>query len=157
MSFCINKNDKINSRGFTLVELMITIAIMAILAAIVVPNFSLQIIRSKLTDTADQLAQLRLAMERQFQNTGTYLNGGACGITMPAANNFTFTCAATSNTYTLTASNAAGKGLGDADSYKYTINQVGAMQTLAYAGTDYPADSTDSDAKNCWLIQQNEC
>jgi type IV pilus assembly protein PilE len=151
MDFCVNKNYKINFRGFTLIELLITIAIMAILAAIVAPNFSSQIIRGKLTDSVDQLAQLRLAMERQFQNTGTYLNtgGDACGITMPADNNFTFTCTASDTAYTLTASNADNKGLGDADTYEYTINEAGTMQTTKYPGNDT--------AKNCWLIQQNDC
>jgi len=41
---------KLHVSGFTLVELMITIAILAILAAIVIPNYQAQINKSRRAD-----------------------------------------------------------------------------------------------------------
>lgn len=160
MNFGFNNNHKIRSSGFTLTELMIAIAIMGILAAIVVPNYTVQINRAKLSDAVNQLAQLRLSIERVFQNNGTYkdpANVATCGIEMPADHNFTFTCSSSDTTYTLTAKSLAGQGLGAANAYEYRINESGAMQTIAYDGNTYSADPTATDAKNCWLIKINDC
>jgi len=160
MSFAFNYNYKIHPRGFTLTELMITLVIMGILAAVVVPNYTAQIDRAKLSDAVNQLAQLRLSIERVFQNNGTYkdpANVAPCGIVMPAGHNFTFTCSSTDSTYILTAKSLAGQGLGAAGDYEYRINESGAMQTIAYGGVDYPADPATTGAKNCWLIKINDC
>ena len=155
MDFPKYNNYRINSRGFSLVELMVVIAIMGVLAAIVVPNYSEHIKRGKLTDAVNELAQLRLAMERAFQNTGTYAGTGTdpCAVSMPTGKYFTFTCTSASSppTYTLTAKNIGSQGLGAAESYKYTINEGGVMQTAAYAGTTFDTP------KSCWWIHQNDC
>ena len=58
------------AKGFTLIELMIVVAIIGLLAAIALPTYSNFILRSKLTETAVQLG----AFARDF-NTSKQING----------------------------------------------------------------------------------
>ena len=50
------KNDSYRNSGFTLIELMVTISVLAILLAIAVPNFQSFILNSRLTATTNDLA-----------------------------------------------------------------------------------------------------
>ncbi|MFY9180499.1 MAG: type IV pilin protein [Venatoribacter sp.] len=62
---------KIN-KGFTLIELMITVAIVAILAAIAVPSYQNQIIKSKIKAAQSNLIALSLVVENIYQRTLSY-------------------------------------------------------------------------------------
>ena len=63
-------------RGFTLIELMITVAVVAILAAGALPTYSAYVMRANVTDAAKGLSEMRLKMEQYFQDQRTYV--GAC-------------------------------------------------------------------------------
>jgi type IV pilus assembly protein PilE len=70
-------------RGFTLIELMIAIAIVGILLAIALPSYRSYAIRGSLTDAATGLTGMRSDMESYFQNFRTYAASG--GNTPPCA------------------------------------------------------------------------
>ena len=54
------------NRGFTLIELMIVVAILAIISAIAIPAYTGYIKTAKLTEAQNNLAALRLAEEEFF-------------------------------------------------------------------------------------------
>lgn len=69
----IHKNQ---SRGFTLLELMITVAIIGILAAIAIPAYNGYITTAKMTEAHNNLAALRLAEEEYYLENNKYFFGG---------------------------------------------------------------------------------
>ena len=71
-------------RGFTLVELLIVVIILAILAAIIVPQFSASTNDAKAAALQSNLANLRSAIEFYYQEHGEYpganiATGATCG------------------------------------------------------------------------------
>jgi type IV pilus assembly protein PilE len=63
---------KSRSHGFTLIELMITVAIIAILAAVVYPSYTSVIRRSHRADARDALLQIQVAQEKYFLSNNGY-------------------------------------------------------------------------------------
>lgn len=66
-----------NHKGFTLIELMITVAIIALLAGIAYPSYRDQVSTSKRADAMGGMLELAQFMERTFTETGTYKPGGS--------------------------------------------------------------------------------
>ena len=60
--------------GFTLVELMITVAILAVLAAVAIPQYSNYINRAKQSDAIIGLKAAQMAQEQFFSENGAYSN-----------------------------------------------------------------------------------
>src|SRR6266851_5361113 len=65
-----------SATGFTLIEVMITVAIVAILAAVAIPSYTDYITRSKIQEATTTLLAQRTKMEQYFQDQRTY--SGAC-------------------------------------------------------------------------------
>lgn len=61
-----------NNSGFTLIEVMIVVAIVAILAAIAVPSYQNSIIKSKIKEAQTNLVALSLTAENIYQRTLSY-------------------------------------------------------------------------------------
>jgi len=120
--------------GFTLIELMITVAIVGILASVAIPAYTSYVIRGKLVDATTQLSSARVQLEQFFQDNRTYV-GWVCP---DATKYFTFGCdtpARTATTYTLTATSNANEGLGAAGDYTFTIDETNSKDTTKFAGT----------------------
>ncbi len=105
-------------KGFTLIEVMITVAIIAILSAIAIPSYTDYVRRARITEATGALASMRVKFEQFFQDNRTY--AGACTTApavsvamMPVATaHFTFACPVlTATNYTITATGIAATSM----------------------------------------------
>lgn len=72
-------NNKQAMRGFTLIEIMVVVAILAILASIAVPSYQNSVAKSRRADAQAALQGLAQAMERHYTSTGSYAKAAAGG------------------------------------------------------------------------------
>lgn len=136
-------------RGFTLVEIMIVVAIVGILATVAVPMYTSYMARGKLVDAQSTLTTARVALEQYYQDNRTYVNTATKTSPCPAATTyFTYTCAPQANYFLITASSAANQGLGAAGSYVYTIDSSNAKATTKFAGSTSSA--------TCWITKTGQ-
>jgi len=142
--------------GFTLIEAMITVAIIAILAGIALPSYTSYVTRSKIQEATSTLLAMRTKMEQFFQdNRITYV--GACqpGTVAPlpaGLKYFDITCPGadlTATTYKIQADGKAGTDVAD---LVLTIDQANVRKTLSVPsswGTPSPALPV-----NCWVTKK---
>lgn len=79
---------KHESRGFTLVELMIVVAIVAILAAIAYPSYQNFAMRNRRADGKDLAMRVASAQERFYTNRNRYGNAVEIGMNMVSENQY---------------------------------------------------------------------
>ena len=70
-------------RGFTLIELMIVVAIIGILAAVAIPAFMDYMKRSKRTEAALQLNKIGKNSKRAYMENSQYVSGTAAQLPTP--------------------------------------------------------------------------
>jgi len=116
-------------RGFTLIELMVTVAVVSILAAVALPSYTQYVQRGRVPAALDGLSSYATRMEQRYQDTGNYANGTACAVAVPTVSNFTITCELGNSGQGYTATAA---GSGNMAAYTYTINQAGTRATTAH-------------------------
>jgi type IV pilus assembly protein PilE len=136
-----------NQTGVTLPEVMVTIAIVGILAGIALPSYQGYIQRSTLSEAFDGLSAFRMRMDQAFNNNGNFGAGG-CAVAVPAATaNFSFACELTNGGQGyLMRADGAGRMAG----YAFSVDDAGRRVTLAFPGQPtLPA--------NCWVSKQGEC
>lgn len=151
-----------NSRaGFTLIEVMIAIAVIGILAAIALPSYKEYIRRSALSQAFANLSDMRVKLEQFYQNNRSYGTVGqtpACGhdgtasrVSFAAEGAFTYTCELTGTSpndnqaFTITATASTGPAAG----HTYTLDSNNAKKTTQFKGA-----AVD---KSCWLNKGSEC
>lgn len=126
-------------KGFTLIELMIGVAIITILSAIAIPQYRDYVTRSRLADASAGLTTMRAQMERYYQDNRTYANSGTfvspCNNTTVAARtfgNFVIGCTGTLDNSQFTLEAVGG---GASSGFTFTINQQDVRATTAIPST----------------------
>lgn len=127
--------EKSSINGFTLIELMITVAILAILMTIAVPAYQDYTTKSKRAEAKVTLMQQAQTLERFFSTNNTYVAGAA---TVTSENGYwQVVPTLTTTTYSLTASPVSPHT--DSKCSSFTLTQTGAQ---SYDGTGTTND--------CW-------
>lgn len=121
------RRSSANARGFTLIEVMVTVAIVAILAAVALPQYKDYVTRSRLADASTGLATMRAQMERYYQDNRTYANAGTfvspCNNATTSARTFGDFVISCTGTLDNTQFKLQAVGSGPASGFTYTINQ----------------------------------
>jgi type IV pilus assembly protein PilE len=135
--------------GLTLIELMLVLAIVAILAGVAIPLYNDQIQRSRRADAMAALTTVALAQERFYTANGTYA-GALADLPVDAAlqegnSKHGFYTLAIANpdgaqSFSITAT-ATGAQASDTSCTTFTLNQLGARAALN-------ADGVANDG--CW-------
>ena len=138
-----NRNNR--SAGFTLIEMMIVVAIIGILAAIALPSYRNYVLRGKIVDGTNKLTFLRAKMEQFYQDNRTY--EGKTSACSTAGNydttEFKFSCSdVSSSAYTVVA-----KGQGGLSDFEYTIDAGGTMATTGLPSAWGTAKT------GCWITK----
>jgi prepilin-type N-terminal cleavage/methylation domain-containing protein len=143
------------SRGFTLIELMIVVAIVAILTTIAYPNYRDYVIRGQLADATQGLSAVRANMERFYQDNRSYATVGAFTPPCTAANvpygKFNISCVSDLTTFTAT---AAGIGGSNVDGFTFTVDQANVQKTVV---TSPPAPRSFLSCTTAWITKTGGC
>ena len=139
--------------GFTLIELMITVAIIGILAAVALPSYRDYVLRGHLVTLTNDLQAARVKMEQYYQDNRTYL---AVGTTITPPCTSTAITVSKPTPYSLACNNST------ATTFKATITGSGVV-----AGFIYTVDQSDSKTSTvssawggataaCWIMRKGD-
>ena len=131
MKNCPATSRQLPTRGFTLIELMIVVAIIGILAAIAYPNYSNYMREARRAEAQAEMLRIQLGLEKWrannnsytstlsqagFTDTNTYYNYTVTGATVASA--------PTGSVYVIRATAQGAHATSDASCTPLTINQT---------------------------------
>lgn len=140
-----------SQNGFSLLELLVALAIVGVITAIALPQYRDYVLRGKIPEATATLSDMRVKMEQFFQDNRTYVGACAAGTVAPPPTGmkyFTFACSGLSLTaYTVTATGGIAGGDQSMVGFTYTIDAANVHVTTAV-----PAGWTTNAA--CWVTRK---
>jgi type IV pilus assembly protein PilE len=128
-----------SNRGFTLIEIMIVIAIIGIVITIGYPSLTEYVNKGRRTEVAGLLSEQAQILERHYSKTNVYTN--ATGLS--AGNDFytiTIAITPTDQTFLLTAVRKPGKAMAADKCGDFTLTNTGVRSMVNATAT----------TKDCW-------
>jgi type IV pilus assembly protein PilE len=145
--------------GFTLIELMIAVAIVAILSAIAYPSYRNYVIRGQIVNATDGLSAVQANMERYYQDNRTYLTTTGTPVFTPPCltsttyGQFTVSCVTGYPTATTFQLQAVGNTGTQVSAFSYFIDQAGNQWSTVSAG----APSGWTSCATGWEVKAGQC
>lgn len=136
--------------GFTLIEVMVVVAIVAILSAVALPQYTAYVTRGRIPDATANLATKRVQMEQWFQDNRTYVGATVGNNDTTTSQFFDFSAlddggadTRTANGYTLFA-----RGKGPMAGFSFTVNQANARTSTVVGHGGWAGNA------NCWITRK---
>jgi type IV pilus assembly protein PilE len=133
--------------GFTLIELMITVAVVGILATLALASYSSYVKRTNRSDATRSLLQIAQSLQRCYSQNFTYTPAGGCPT--PAGTSTSqggfysiLTAIPTATTYTIRATPLIAPQTTDSQCAQFLLTSTGAQSAQSSASTDT--------TKACW-------
>jgi len=134
------------AQGFTLIEVMVTVAIIGILAAVALPSYKAYVVRGKIPEATAGLATRQVRLEQFFQDRRTYVGSADCNSDTSSSKYFNFSCSSSSaSAFVL---QAVGKD--SMAGFTYTVNEAGVKTSAAL-----PSGWTTPSPNTCWALKQD--
>lgn len=144
-------------RGFTLIEIMIVVAIIGALAAIAIPMYNDYVVKARINEAVGGLSDLRVKMEQFFQDNRTYAGACVAGTVteLPSSATtkfFNFSCttacggATTSLSATAYTIRACGKG--PMSGFEYTVNELNTRTSTVTGMSGWTGNAA------CWVVNK---
>lgn len=138
----------VKNRGFSLIELLVAIAVVGILLAIALPNYQSYVLRGRIQEATTFLADARIKMEQYYQDNRSYTGAtiGTAGTTLNTTGTKYFTYALVipdGANYSITATGKASQSM---TGYSYAINQANAKSSTV----------PGSVGATCWLLKKGD-